>query len=483
MTSFFWRNFLSFWGAMAALVLIGMALTAGISAYRIHSLDELNPGTLARQARQIAHIEGMDGLLDWREDMESRYWALRIYILDDADQDLMQREVPPRMLDKVQGYRSERQLPIQRRGEDPYPARTAQWPEVRSWWNIHPIALPDGSIVLLLFLPFDSSRWEVLGLSPVMLLLILSALAVTAPLCWLLARHVTLPVKELRRSASRLASGDLASRTSSSLSRRRDALGELAQDFDTMAARIQALIQSREQLLRNVAHELRSPLARLRLAVELARNKDDRLDTQLDRIEREACKLDGLVGQTLQQARLDALPPPRDSLDLAVLVDRLAEDARFEARGLGVSLQWRRPDLPCPVLADRDSLASAVENVLRNALRHTRPDTPVRMTLAARDDGYRLDIEDGGDGVPEHELPFLFDPFYRVRGGHDGPGAGLGLSIARAGIQAHGGAISARNVAPHGLHVSMFLPRGPLPATDARPGLPAAPSHPEPKTS
>jgi two-component system sensor histidine kinase CpxA len=172
-----------------------------------------------------------------------------------------------------------------------------------SWWEPQKLVLPDGSQLLLLFLPFDSSHWEVLALSPVALALVLFALAVTAPFCWALSRHVTAPLAQLRQTTHALSAGRLDAHTPAKLARRKDELGQLARDFDAMADRLKALVDTREQLLHNIAHELRSPLARLRLAAELARRKDERQDLQLDRIELECERLDALVGNTLRPGR------------------------------------------------------------------------------------------------------------------------------------------------------------------------------------
>ena len=211
-----------------------------------------------------------------------------------------------------------------------------------SWWDPQLLTLPDGRELLMLFLPFDSSHWELLGLAPVALVIVLFALAVTAPLCWALTRNVTAPLGALRLATQALSAGQLDARTPARLTRRKDELGLLAQDFDAMAGRLQALVGTRE-LLRTIAHELRSPLARLQLAVELARRKDERLDLQLDRIEREGERLDALVGNTLALAKMGALPEPADMLDLAEVVDAVVEDARFEAGDRNVGIAWERP--------------------------------------------------------------------------------------------------------------------------------------------
>lgn len=337
--SLFWRAFLTFWSAMALILVCGMLFTAAVAWYRVNSLDGLNPGSLAHDAAQIAREDGADGLERWVAAMDARYSALNIYLVDASDHDILGRALPARLRDWLKDYRAA--------PPDPFPASSAPSPSVRvSWWDPQLLTLPDGRELLMLFLPFDSSHWELLGLAPVALVIVLFALAVTAPLCWALTRNVTAPLGALRLATQALSAGQLDARTPARLTRRKDELGLLAQDFDAMAGRLQALVGTREQLLRTIAHELRSPLARLQLAVELARREDERLDLQLDRIEREGERLDALVGNTLALAKMGALPEPADMLDLAEVVDAVVEDARFEAGDRNVGIAWERP-APC----------------------------------------------------------------------------------------------------------------------------------------
>ncbi|SPK76838.1 Signal transduction histidine kinase sensor protein activates cpxR by phosphorylation (plasmid) [Cupriavidus taiwanensis] len=454
--SLFWRNFLAFWPGMAAIVGIGMALTAAMAWYRFEALDGLSPAALTADAIEVARTQGRPGLRRWLRAMDSHASALDVYIVDPALHDMLGRQLPTRL----RNHLADRIVPMWRAGMNGHGVAHVPRPGARvSWWDPQPIALPDGSEALLLFLPFDSSRWEVLHLSPVALALGLFALAVSAPLCWALTRHVTGPVRRLRAATQALADGALATRTAPVLARRADELGQLARDFDAMADRLQRLVDWREQLLRNIAHELRSPLGRLRLSLELARRRDATLALQFERIERETERLDALVERTLQLARLHAMAPVRDPIDLAGLVDVIVADARFEAAARGVAIRWTAPD-ELIFDADAAALGSAIENILRNAIRYTEPAAPVSVTLQADAHEIRLDIVDGGPGVPAAALASLFEPFYRVRSGPGHPaGAGLGLSIAHAGIAAHGGTVSARNAQPRGLAVSVYLPR------------------------
>jgi len=267
--SLFWRAFLTFWGAMAVILVCGMVLTASVAWYRFNSLDGLNPGNLTRDAAQVARTQGEGGLARWVRAMDDNYSALKIYIMDAEDRDILDRRLPTRLHDWLVAYRAG---PDRATQSDYAPADPAG--ERVSWWEPQTLMLPDGSEMLMLFLPFDSSRWEVLALSPVALALLLFALAVTAPFCWALTRHITAPLGQLRQATHALSAGRLDTHTPAKLATRKDELGLLARDFDAMAVRLKALVDTREQLLHNVAHELRSPLARLRLASELARQSE-----------------------------------------------------------------------------------------------------------------------------------------------------------------------------------------------------------------
>ena len=223
-----------------------------------------------------------------------------------------------------------------------------------------------------------------------------------------------------------------------------------------MAGRLQALVGTREQLLRTIAHELRSPLARLQLAVELARRKDERLDLQLDRIEREGERLDALVGNTLALAKMGALPEPADMLDLARSRGRRGRGRALKRATATSASPGNGP--PLRIQGDRESLASAIENVLQCAA--LRPDGQQHPPAPAGGPARRaMEIEDRGPGVPEQELGYLFEPFYRSASGAAAAGSGApGLSIARAAVAAHKGRISASNVLPQGLSMRIELP-------------------------
>ena len=268
-------------------------------------------------------------------------------------------------------------------------------------------------------------------------------------LCYLLALYLTTPIRKLREATQKLADGDLKARVAQKIGRRRDELADLARDFDVMAERIESLITSQQRLNRDISHELRSPLARLNVALEIAKRKSSP-DTIpiLNRIETESSRLNEMISRLLILAKLESgselIEPVR--IDLAELVRDVAEDADFEAQAKGRSVNISSNEAST-VLGSENLLRSAIENVLRNAVRYTADGTAVDVSLTGQNGNSVLQVTDHGGGVPDDELANLFRPFYRVGEARERKtgGTGLGLAIAERAIKAHKGTIAARN--------------------------------------
>jgi two-component system sensor histidine kinase CpxA len=284
----------------------------------------------------------------------------------------------------------------------------------------------------------------------------LFVMAAAIGLCYWLALYLTRPVRKLQKAVERFGKGDLSARAQSV---RRDELGQLARTFDKMADRIETLLAAERRLLLDISHELRSPLARLGVAIELARSGDD-TDAALNRIQKESDRLNSLVGQLLQVTRAEGDPGSlhHDPVRLDQLVQVLVEDCAIEAAAHGCSLEYAQGD-EVTVSGDPELLRRAVENVLRNAIRYAPRGTKVEVRLFRSGFHVVVEIRDQGPGVPEGELPRIFDPFYRV-----GPdrnrlsgGIGLGLSIARRAVELHRGTIRAANAGP-GLKIDLEFP-------------------------
>ncbi len=325
-----------------------------------------------------------------------------------------------------------------------------------------PVDFPDGRRYLLMFQwerqPPQALFW---GSTPGYVRL--TGLLFTAVLlCYLLALYLTSPIRKLREATNKLAAGDLSTRVAGRIGKRRDEISDLARDFDEMAERIESLITSQQRLTRDISHELRSPLARMNVALEIAKQKSSSDSAPiLDRIETESTRLNDMISRLLTLSKLEsgAEEVERVRLDLAEIVRDVAADADFEAQGKGKFVEVSTAD-SCAVMGSENLLRSAVENVLRNAVKYTADRTVVDVALTAQNGNAVLTVSDHGGGVPEEELANLFKPFYRVGEARERKtgGIGLGLAIAERAVKAHKGSITAKNTRD-GLAVEIVLRR------------------------
>jgi signal transduction histidine kinase len=308
----------------------------------------------------------------------------------------------------------------------------------------------DGRYWFILSIPEESAARALLP--PEQLIVLLAVLL----LCYLLARYLTSPLRELKTALERFGQGDFSARTGST---RRDELGDLARTFDRMAERIQNLVAAERRLLLDISHELRSPLARLGVAIELARSGDNR-DAALDRIQKESDRLNTLVGGLLQTTRAEVDPDTirAQPVRLDELLAAIVNDCSIEASARGCSLELEAHG-PVTVSGDNELLRRAAENVIRNAIRYAPPGTSIDVRLTQDGQTARVRVRDYGPGVPEAVLGRIFDPFYRVEGdrNRESGGVGLGLAIARRAVELHRGKLQATNAHP-GLLVEIELP-------------------------
>jgi two-component system sensor histidine kinase CpxA len=283
--------------------------------------------------------------------------------------------------------------------------------------------------------------------------------------CYFLAWYMTKPIVRLRAATRQLAAGDLTARSGAPVTKRRDEIAGLMRDFDAMAERLELLVKAQSRLLNDISHELRSPLARLNVALGLARQRAGVESTDmLDRIELEASRLNELIGRILTLARLEdgEQRVAQTPVPLGELVASVAEDAEFEAQERRCHVHTSIPEGSWDVRGNDSLLHSAVENVVRNAIRYTQEGTSVDIVLTSHENGREavLRVSDSGPGVPENALGKLFEPFYRLddaRGRLTG-GVGLGLAITERAVRFHGGKVSASNRAEGGLMVELRLP-------------------------
>ena len=453
MRTLFLRIFVAFWIAMVVILVSGILLTAMVASARIEALENLQPSDLAIEAGEALEQRGREGLKQWLTDVERERPGLTVLAIDPRGVDLLGREPPPRMQRRIEFLERRGVFGPLRPGGPPPSHRMHRWaPQVIA---------SDGTPYTLLITSSGRPPFGVLGTLDVPLALLAFALVVSGIVSWWLARYVARPVTRLQASARAIAAGNLDARVGEDFGRRRDELGVLARDFDQMAERLRALIAARDVLLRDVSHELRSPLARLRVALGLARRPNADTTRELDRIEREAERLDVLIGEILHLSRLSSPEPQlqRHALDLAALVEEVVADAALEGAEQHKTIVARGVDR-LETSGDPDLLRSAIENVLRNALRFTAPGTAVEVVLDRNAESIVLKVADHGPGVPAAALERIFEPFYRVASSRDrgSGGTGLGLAIAARVVALHGGKITARNGEQGGLVVELRLP-------------------------
>lgn len=288
--------------------------------------------------------------------------------------------------------------------------------------------------------------------------------AVAGIFSFFLARHIIAPVRAMQTAAQELAAGNLRSRVLPAIGPREDELADMARSFDQMADRIQMLIQRRQEMLADISHELRSPLTRVSVSLELLRRGE--MDV-IDKMESDLDQMNAMIGQILLLTRLDLQPEQRAYalVDLVPIVRSIAADAEFEIQYNDKRVTVEAPPA-CMVRGDANLLRSCIENVVRNAAHYTARGTAVEIALrsvphAGHPAQCEVIVQDHGPGVPETALPFLFDPFFRVSESRDlrEGGTGLGLSISHRIAALHQGTISAANRSDQrGLAVRLRLP-------------------------
>ncbi|MEM7707268.1 MAG: ATP-binding protein [Pseudomonadota bacterium] len=436
MNHYFRRIMFSVW-----LILLLAALATVVGGRFLNSANE---GSSRYHAETLAVItRDLQKTLDSGEPAESladRFSLgfenfLDIYIIDSNSRDLIGRELPAPVVEVL---------------DDPEPSGDGRV-------LVHPESVDGYRVVGLL-----ASHPSLILKSRDRPLLFVLLFLVSAVVSYGLARFVVLPIRHLRQAGNRVAAGDLSVRVSHTVRGRKDDIALLARDFDAMTERIDHLLKSQQRLMRDVSHELRSPLARLQALQSLARQRFSGEDDThiLDRMDYESERLNELIEQILSFARLNASQEiTRQTTDISDLLKTIIDDALVEIGDNDVGVEFQGPER-LTLRVNAGLIHSALENVLRNAVRYTPQGKSALVTLTQSNEYATVDVEDQGPGVPDDALEKLFDPFFQVdesRSPQNG-GSGVGLAIARRAIELHDGKISALNRSDGGLLVSMRLP-------------------------
>ncbi len=455
MRSLFLKIFLTFWLAM---VLVSGTLIASVvttqsqfKAMRAEEFDRTVMPLVAARAADILDDHGMSALAEFLSSLQTTL-GWQAYLFDDEGKEILSQPSPPEIDVIAQAALQTKTAMLVSHG--------TQFAAIRATGST-------GTHYVLVIGTRVESVADVLR-APIQVQIVRAAavLFIAGFVCFWLARYITSPILHLRAATHRIATGDLSARVGGAAGNRADELAELSQDFDHMAEQIESLISSQRRLIADISHELRSPLARLTVALGLTRlHANPECASGLDRIEVEAGRLNTLIGSLLRLARLESGSEALegDPIPLNRMVIDVAADADFEAQARNRHVRVTQAD-DCTIRGNRQLLRSAIENVIRNAVSYTPEGTEVQIALKRLSSNGNatavISIRDHGSGVPEELLRDIFLPFYRVGDARDrfSGGSGLGLSITDRAVRLHGGTVSAQNCAEGGLLVEMQFP-------------------------
>jgi len=447
MRSLFLKIFLSFWVAQALFVVLAIAIAFWLRPYRETAAWDALEAKVLKESLETYQTSGPEAVGRYLTDLQASQ-HMRAFLFDEEGKEISGGRPP----DFVQNFQHGRPSP---------PAGYLRISPERFLRQTSAVVNGHRYTLVMSLPPTRSSFFSARSVPG---LWILIAVVSSGLVCYPLARYMTRPVVKLRSAAQKLAAGDLSARAGTSESRRKDEIAELVRDFDSMAGRLEAMVKAQSRLWSDISHELRSPLARLSVALELARQRSGAgANGALERITLESERLNELIGRLLTIARLDSGEDKIEKLPIPLeeLVCEVAKDAEFEAQSRHCHVKFMaREDFT--VMGNATLLRSAVENVVRNAIRYTKEGTNVEIMLRNDDraNSALLTIDDSGPGVPPDAVDKIFRPFYRIddaRGRQTG-GVGLGLAITERSVLLHGGTVRALNRPEGGLRVEIRLP-------------------------
>lgn len=469
MQSLYFKIFLWFWLAMVlvsgTLIFSVVTTQTEFTANRTEQLDKILTSLVAARAADMLEDHGMGALADYLESLDSTlHW--QAFLFDDEGNEILSQPTPAEANIIAQAALQTNDTRFLISHGRKFVAKRTTGSDGTRYVFVTSEEIP--SVTSLLRAP--------LGIQIIRALVVAFMAGLV---CFWLARYITAPIRQLSAATHRLAAGHLGARVDGSATQRKDEVADLGRDFNHMAEQIESLMSSQRRLIRDISHELRSPLARLGVALGLARrNANPQSIAALNRIELEAERLNGLIGSLLRLARLESGEAlmEQSPVDLDALVRHIVADADFEARGRNRFVRITASE-PCIITGNREVLGSAIENVVRNAVGYTKEGTDVEVSLFTSGNGSArqaiIRVRDHGRGVPVERLADIFVPFYRVADARErsSGGTGLGLSIAERAVHLHGGIAKAENSPEGGLIIDLQFPI-PVPASpDATPAV------------
>jgi len=427
----FWKIFLWFW---LALALLNLAVGCGVKVY-LEQTGHFGAEALKTQVSAIALAFEQGNLVKAKSLLleTSKQSKSPIFVLDESRRDILGRPLPPKI----------HYISVAGKLEDHHKLVHAQ------------TQLPNGR-KLDVVAPRQHPPRGRFGGTPLWVALTITLL-ISTMVCYLLARYLSTPMRRLSTATHQLAQGNLNVRVDET--KRRDEIADLGKDFNLMAEEIQSLLHAQKQLVQDISHELRSPLARLRVALALARREADN-EQYLDRLDKDLDRLDSLVAEVLTLSQLNSVKHPKEDLDISELAASIVKDCQFEAEQRDCVIR-AHIDPEVSLHASPELLRRAIENIIRNALKFSPQKATIEVILRTVGDTININVSDEGPGIPEDQLTKLFDPFVRMDSarGHAPGGYGLGLSIARKAIEIHDGTIKMQNRQSKGLTVFIQLPK------------------------
>jgi two-component system, OmpR family, sensor kinase len=463
----FWKFFLVIWlalltmgGGMGAVFWLQRNTVLNIEGDNngITQIDVQYAAPFVNIASLILQKGGVDDLRSYLE--ESRNTPIPpVYVINEFGKDLLNREISPETIELTKSLAVSNPSVVRRiKTVDGQTYHLfAIFPEI-SPTTAHALPSPFETP------PFEKPRHLHPDPPPPWLPIILGffvSLIFSGVSAWYFAK----PIRQLRSAFAAVAVGDLNTRADQTMGQRHDELADLGLSFDHMVNQIQTLVNAQQRLLHDVSHELRSPLARIQAAIGLAYQQPDKMPLTLERIEKEAQRMNDLIGELLALSRLEAgVIGKLEMIDINELITEIVEDARLEADSKNVSIKFITTEETF-IKGYYDLISRAIENVLRNAIKHTKSSSTVSVSvsvssnLSISDHQLHIVIIDQGPGVTETELAAIFQPFYRGSNSQKSQSTGLGLTIAQKAIEAHNGKISASNRIEGGFQVGIILPR------------------------